>query len=223
MLLREFWNDRFWPHCTANLRESTCVGYESAWRLHVMPCFGGMGMDAISVELVDKWLANFDTAGAARKAWAVLRAILRRAIRWNLLDVDITRRDIQLPAKPHYEPRILTIRQQRTLLRGFYGHPLEAWLICAVSCGLRPKRDTGSNGATSTCGAVSCTWSVACNGSPGMRPSCRRKPNCPAARSRCRASRSNGCASSGHARGPTHRHPHPAASRTPIQGLLQAA
>ena len=105
MLLQEFWNGRFWPHCTRNLRESTRVGYESAWRLHVMPCFGGMGMDAISVELVDKWLANFDTAGAARKAWAVLRAILRRAIRWNLLDVDITRRDIQLPAKPHYEPR----------------------------------------------------------------------------------------------------------------------
>lgn len=143
MLLREFWNGRFWPYCTRNLRESTRVGYESAWRLHVMPCFGGMGMDAISVELVDKWLANFDTAGAARKAWAVLRAILRRAIRWNLLDVDITRRDIQLPAKPHYEPRILTIRQQRTLLQGFYGHPLEAWLICAVSCGLRTEEGYG--------------------------------------------------------------------------------
>lgn len=71
MLLQEFWNDRFWPHCTRNLRESTRVGYESAWRLHVMPCFGGMDMSAISVELVDKWLANFDTAGAARKAWPV--------------------------------------------------------------------------------------------------------------------------------------------------------
>lgn len=54
MLLREFWNDRFWPYCMANLRESTRVGYESAWRLHVMPCFGGMDMGAISVELVDK-------------------------------------------------------------------------------------------------------------------------------------------------------------------------
>lgn len=143
MLLRKFWTNRFWPYCMANLRESTRVGYESAWRLHVMPYFGGMDMGAISVELVDKWLADFDTAGAARKAWAVLRAILRRAIRWNLLDVDITRRDIQLPAKPHYEPRILSIRQQRTLLRGFYGHLLEAWLICAVSCGLRTEEGYG--------------------------------------------------------------------------------
>ena len=143
MLLREFWNGRFWPYCTANLRESTCVGYESAWRLHVAPRFGAMQMESISVELVDKWLAGFASSGAARKAWAVLRAILRRAIRWNLLDVDITRRDIRLPAKPHYEPALLTIRQQRLLLQGFYGHPLEAWLICAVSCGLRTAEGYG--------------------------------------------------------------------------------
>ena len=164
MLLREFWNDRFWPHCTRNLRESTRVGYESAWRLHVMPCFGGMGMDAISVELVDKWLANFDTAGAARKAWAVLRAILRQAIRWNLLDVDITRRDIQLPAKPHYEPQILTIRQQRALLQGFYGHPLEAGLSAPSHADSAPKRATGLNGRILTCAQVSCISSAVCNG-----------------------------------------------------------
>lgn len=164
MLLQEFWNGRFWPYCTRNLRESTRVGYESAWRLHVMPCFGGMDMGAISVELVDKWLANFDTAGAARKAWAVLRAILRRAIRWNLLDVDITRRDIQLPAKPHYEPRILTIRQQRTLLQGFTAIRLRRGLSAPSHADSAPKKDTGSNGATSTCGAASCTWSAACNG-----------------------------------------------------------
>ena len=102
-----------------------------------------MQMESISVELVDKWLVGFASSGAARKAWAVLRAILRRAIRWNLLDVDITRRDIQLPAKPHYEPVILGIRQQRSLLQGFYDHPLEAWLICAVSCGLRTEEGYG--------------------------------------------------------------------------------
>lgn len=166
-----------------------------------MPCFGGMDMGAISVELVDKWLANFDTAGAARKAWSVLRAILRRAIRWNLLDVDITRRDIQLPAKPHYEPRILSIRQQRALLRGFTVICLRRGLSAPSHAGSAPKKATGSNGRISICAQASCTWSVACNGSPGMRPSYRRKPNCPAAHCRCRASRSNDCASSGHARG----------------------
>lgn len=110
MLLQEFWTNRFWPHCTRNLRESTRVGYESAWRLHVMPCFGGMGMDAISVELVDKWLVGFASSGAARKAWAVLRAILRRAIRWNLLDVDI-----KTTARYYLKPDIAALRDAQRL------------------------------------------------------------------------------------------------------------
>lgn len=200
MLLREFWNGRFWPYCTANLRESTRVGYESAWRLHVMPCFGGIGMDAISVELVDKWLANFDTAGAARKAWAVLRAILRRAIRWNLLDVDITRRDIQLPAKPHYEPRILTIRQQRALLRGFYGHPLEAWLICAVSCGLRTEEGYGLEWSDIDLRSGVLHVERGLQWVSGHEAVVPPKTELSRRTLRCRASRSNDCASSGHAR-----------------------
>lgn len=142
MLLGTFVDEVWWPSC-GKLRECTRVGYESAYRCHIQPKWAGVDMESITANDIEEWLGSFNQAGAARKAWAVLRAILRRAIRWNLLDVDITRRDIQLPAKPHYEPRILTIRQQRTLLRGFYGHLLEAWLICAVSCGLRTEEGYG--------------------------------------------------------------------------------
>lgn len=209
MLLQEFWTNRFWPYCTRNLRESTWVGYESAWRLHVMPVFGGMDMSAISVELVDKWLAGFDSAGAARKAWAVLRAILRRAIRWNLLDVDITRRDIQLPAKPHYEPQILTIRQQRALLQGFYGHLLEAWLICAVSCGLRTEEGYGLEWGDLDLRRGVLHVERGLQWVAGHEAVVPPKTDCPAARSRCRASRSNDCVSSGHARGADSSAPSP--------------
>lgn len=164
MLLREFWNGRFWPYCTANLRESTCVGYESAWRLHVAPRFGAMQMESISVELVDKWLVGFASSGAARKAWSVLRAILRRAIRWNLLDVDITRRDIQLPAKPHYEPVILGIRQQRSLLQGFTTIRLRRGLSAPSHAACAPKRGTVWSGVTLICAQASCISSAVCNG-----------------------------------------------------------
>ena len=133
MLLREFWNDRFWPHCTRNLRESTRVGYESAWRLHVMPCFGGMGMDAISVELVDKWLANFDTAGAARqyKGWCKRHDLphvparnLRRSWATNALaagaDIAIVSKmlghsDIKTTAKYYLKPDITALRDAQRL------------------------------------------------------------------------------------------------------------
>lgn len=143
MLLEEFWATRFEPYCHGALRESTMVGYESAWRRHIRPEFGGRELPEITVEAVDSWLAEFERPGAARKAWSVLRAMLRRAIRWSLLDVDITRRDIRLPQKHRYEPRLLTVRQTRELLRGFWGHELEAWLICAVSCGLRTEEGYG--------------------------------------------------------------------------------
>ena len=142
MLLGTFVNEVWWPSC-GKLRECTRVGYESAYRCHIQPKWADADMESITANDIEEWLGSFNQAGAARKAWAVLRAILRRAIRWNLLDVDITRRDIQLPAKPHYEPTILSIRQQRTLLQGFYAHPLEAWLICAVSCGLRTEEGYG--------------------------------------------------------------------------------
>ena len=67
MLLREFWNDRFWPYCMANLRESTRVGYESAWRLHVMPYFGGMDMGATGVRVRESHtsLIGFNTLNNA--------------------------------------------------------------------------------------------------------------------------------------------------------------
>lgn len=143
MLLEEFWATRFEPYCHGALRESTMVGYESAWLRHIRPEFGGRELPEITVEAVDSWLAEFERPGAARKAWSVLRAMLRRAIRWSLLDVDITRRDIRLPQKHRYEPRLLTVRQTRELLRGFWGHELEAWLICAASCGLRTEEGLG--------------------------------------------------------------------------------
>ncbi|NEG96022.1 tyrosine-type recombinase/integrase [Bifidobacterium sp. SMB2] len=143
MLLDEYWEARFLPYCEANLRECTIVGYESAWRLHIDPAFGHVDMAAIGVEDVDRWLAEFPTAGVARKSWALLRSMLRRAIRWGLLDTDITRREMTLPERRRYEPVLLTIRQQRQLLRGFYGSPLEAWLICASCCGLRTEEGYG--------------------------------------------------------------------------------
>ncbi len=77
---------------------------------------------------IQSWLDSIASAGAARKAWAVLRQMLRSAVRLGLLDADVTGR--VTPPKPSgYEPEVLDIRQIRQLLQGFHGHELEAWLI----------------------------------------------------------------------------------------------
>ena len=100
-------------------------------------------MDAISGADIESWLDSFDRPGAARKAYAVFRAILRLAFKRGLADNDVTRREIRLPRLRHYEPQVLSASEVRRLLKGFYGHPLEAWLLVSVCAGLRRCESVG--------------------------------------------------------------------------------
>ncbi|WEV72160.1 site-specific integrase [Bifidobacterium sp. ESL0790] len=141
MILNEFVDAKWRPSCAA-LRECTMVGYESALRLHILPVFGEMKLDDIDVQGVEAWIAGMPSRGAARKAWSVLRSILRKAVRWGDLERDITLR-VQSPKRCNYHPAVLNSHQIRTLLQGFYNHPLEAWLICSVTLGLRTEEALG--------------------------------------------------------------------------------
>lgn len=100
-------------------------------------------MESITASDIEEWLGSFEQAGAARKAWAVLRAILRLAYRRGVTDNDVTRREIRLPHLRRYEPQVLDARQVRRLLKGFYGHALEAWLLVSVCAGLRRCESVG--------------------------------------------------------------------------------
>lgn len=142
MLLGTFVDDVWWPSC-ARLRECTRVGYESAYRCHIQSKWGGVDMESITASDIEEWLGSFKRAGAARKAWAVLRAILRLAYRRGVTDNDVTRREIRLPHLRHYEPQVLSASEVRRLLKGFYGHPLEAWLLVSVCAGLRRCESVG--------------------------------------------------------------------------------
>ena len=132
-----------WKPSCAKLRECTKVGYESALNCHILPQWSGRDMDEVSVADIESWLDSFDRPGAARKAYAVFRAILRLAFKRGLADNDVTRREIRLPRLRHYEPQVLSAPEVRRLLKGFYGHPLEAWLLVSVCAGLRRCESVG--------------------------------------------------------------------------------
>ena len=142
MLLGTFVDEVWWPAC-AKLRECTRVGYESSYRCHIRSRWGGVDLESITASDIEEWLGSFEQAGAARKAWAVLRAILRLAYRRGVTDNDVTRREIRLPHLRRYEPQVLDARQVRRLLKGFYGHALEAWLLVSVCAGLRRCESVG--------------------------------------------------------------------------------
>lgn len=141
MLVREFVNDQWMPSCRG-LRECTLIGYRSALDRYILPEFGDVELDEVSAERIELWIAGVPSEGAARKAWAVFRSILRKAMRWGLLERDPT---IQVrPLKrTDYQPEVLDAGQIRQLLQGFYGHPLEAWLICSATLGLRTEEALG--------------------------------------------------------------------------------
>ena len=110
---------------------------------HIAPKWGGTDMGDITPDAIEDWLWDFDKPGAARKAWSVLRSILRLAVRKGCLDTDPTRREITMPHQPRYDAPVLDAGEVRRLLRGFYGHELEAWLLCAVCAGLRREEACG--------------------------------------------------------------------------------
>lgn len=64
-------------------------------------------------------------------------------VQTRLTDNDVTRREIRLPHLRHYEPQVLSAPEVRRLLKGFYGHPLEAWLLVSVCAGLRRCESVG--------------------------------------------------------------------------------
>lgn len=136
MLLDHFVTSHYWPYCQ-RLRLSTVVGYESAYRVHIESRFGSVDMDEITVEDVETWLAEFPSSGAAKKAWSVLRGMLRKAYKWSHTDNDITHREITQPKHRRREPVVLNVQGVRDLLRGFYGHELEPLVTVAVCLGLR--------------------------------------------------------------------------------------
>ncbi|MBH8620743.1 site-specific integrase [Bifidobacterium adolescentis] len=140
MLLSVFHDEVWLPSC-ANLRECTMVGYESAWQCHIVDAFGGLEIDSITADMIETWMAGMPR-GAARKAWGVLRTMLRKAFRWGVSSVDVTTR-VRGPKRTDHQPHVLDARQISALLRGFWGHELEAWLICSVTLGLRPEEALG--------------------------------------------------------------------------------
>lgn len=191
MLLGTFVNEVWWPSC-GKLRECTRVGYESAYRCHIQPKWADVDMESITANDIEEWLGSFNQAGAARKAWAVLRAILRLAYRKGVTDNDVTRREIRLPHLRRYEPHVLDARQVRRLLKGFYGHALEAWLLVSVCAGLRRCESVGIEWADLDLRRGTVTVKGQCNGSLDMKRSPTRRPTRADGRSHYHGSQSNG-------------------------------
>lgn len=122
----------------ARRRASTCEGYESALRLHVLPRWGAAEMGAISSEGVQAWVDSIGRPGAAEKAYKTFRQVVRWSIRKGLARIwDPTSAGVELPRRVSRERRALDAGSLRAYLRALWGHECEAVALCAASLGLR--------------------------------------------------------------------------------------
>lgn len=59
---------RYMDDKRGRLRACTLTGYESALALHVLPRWGELELEAITLEDVQGWIDSFELPGAAEKS-----------------------------------------------------------------------------------------------------------------------------------------------------------
>lgn len=130
--------ERYLEEKAGRLRMTTMEGYESAIRRHLMPRWKGVELEDIDPDGLQAWVDSIPTPGAAEKAYKTLRQVIRWAIkRLRLRMWDPTVAGVELPRKPHYRPEVLTAGEEQKLIKGIYGAPWEAIVLCAATLGLR--------------------------------------------------------------------------------------
>lgn len=129
------------------LSPSTVASYESTWRLHINPKFGDWEIETIRVRDINLWLTTFDTAGAARKSFKILRQIINASIADEVYSDAVAEpkfRAVRQPkVHPREKPRSMTPKEINKLLRAVYGWTYESTVICGVWLGLRRSEQCG--------------------------------------------------------------------------------
>lgn len=136
MLLSDYHDHIYWPQALNRLRPSTLVGYANTWRLHIEPRWGSVELAEIEPHAIEWWLSRVPTNPLRKKLRDALRRVLRRAVHDGYLASDPFVR-VDAPPSPQPDPDALSPSELRRLLRGYWDHPLEAWLLVSVCCGLR--------------------------------------------------------------------------------------
>lgn len=134
--MKEFWEDHYLPYANKRLRAGTVFGYTKKYKQYIEPRFGNMLLSQIEPIVIDRWLDDLGTDTKRFEAFKMLRQLLSRAVRWNLLTSNPCDR-VEVPNKPTYRPEVLTAEEVRIYLEHFRDSPVEAGVLIALGGGLR--------------------------------------------------------------------------------------
>lgn len=101
------YHDEIYVQYYSMLAPSTVPGYESSWQLYVEPKFGSWEIEDIRVRDINLWLTEFDNAGAARKAFKILRQIINAAIADEAYPDDVAEPKFRAVRQPKMQAKAL--------------------------------------------------------------------------------------------------------------------
>ena len=119
---------------------STAVQYRDVIRLYIKPHIGHKRLAALKPTDVSIMVRNLTNQGLAPNTVRTARSVLRRALRYALVDGLVTRNaaaDAFGVRVPSPDGRTMTIEQARAFLADIAGHRLEAAWIVALGLGVR--------------------------------------------------------------------------------------
>jgi len=140
MLVREFYNDIYLPRCKERLREVTQYSYECTWHNHIEPYMANMHLADITPRFLDKWIKDERIHASA---WRTMKAMIRVAYKYELIDRDPCDRVLNPPPKGKPNPPTLSKYEMERLMDGFVGHALYACVCSSCHLGIRREESFG--------------------------------------------------------------------------------
>lgn len=127
--------------------DNTRANYEQIVRVHLVPVLGKIRLDKLSAEQVDDFLRAKVAEGKGRNHVSRMRSLLANALRFAEARHLVSYNAAALSTMPRTEAPVerqsLSADKARALLAAAQGERLEALIVVAGSCGLRPGEATG--------------------------------------------------------------------------------
>lgn len=129
-----------------NVRPKTFTSYSDLIRLHLSPTLGNRPLEKLAPQDIQAFITEKLGTGLAPRtvqyAYAILRAAMNQAVRWNLVPRNVVTL-VSPPRVPRKEIMPFNPEEARAFLAAAQGHRLEALFAVAVAIGLREGEALG--------------------------------------------------------------------------------
>lgn len=137
LTLDEFFHGMYLPNCRERgLRPGTVAGYEAHYSQLVDDHMGRFLLSSITPIALNRWLAGIDGQKKKAAAYKLMRQVLNRAVKWDLLDANPCAR-VEAPKAERYRPDVLSADDAAAYLHAFRGTTVETAVLLALGGGFR--------------------------------------------------------------------------------------